>query len=443
MTEGQTPGADNGKERHDINQNDLSSVYAEEVGTFSSLRIRNFRFLISGTVLSNAAQWIQAVTLGWLVYDLTGSGTMLGTINLLRGMASLAMVPIAGLLIDRVNRRRLLLTQNAWLFIITLVMGLILVFGRPHIWYLFVFTFLGGLAQTLDMTLRQVIVFDLVPRARAPNALALISTGWSLMRSFGPGLGGFLILWIGAGGNFLIQASAYVLIAISIVQIRFPPPRPGIVLGSPLQNIREGMRYLAKEKVTRTFMLMGFILPLFIVPTFSVLPPIYAKDVFHGEADILGILVASIGVGGILGGLVTASLGRVERRGLVQLATLFLLSLSLIGFAFCTKLWVALLCMALAGFFELIYLASNQAMLQLSIPDNLRGRVTSVLSLTYVLSPVGGMLAGAGSDLLGGPKYITIILCSIAAVIAVGVFLFSPTVRNYRMSRAIESGRTS
>jgi len=416
-----------------------SSASVEKVGTFTSLGIRNFRFLLIGTVFSNAAQWIQQVTLSWIIYDLTGSGTMLGSINAVRSVASLGMIPAAGVLIDRVNRRLLMLSTNGWLLTISLALGLILLSGRSHIWYLFVFAFLGGLAQTIDMTLRQVVVFDLVPRSHAPNAIALVQTGWSLMRSFGPGIGGFLLLWFGPGGNFLIQAGAYALITISIVQIQFPPRKSGMVRSSPLQNIREGIRYVAKSRVTRTFMLMGFILPLFIIPVFNILSPIYAKDVFHGEADVLGFLLSSVGVGGIIGGVVTASLGRVERRGLVQLASLFLLSLSLIAFAFSTTLWTALPLLALAGFFEMIFLTTNQTLLQLSIPNDLRGRVTSVVNLNAALSPLGGLVAGGGSDLFGGPKMITIILCSIAAGIAVCVFLGSPTVRNYRLSQAIKT----
>ena len=151
----------------------------------------------------------------------------------------------------------------------------------------------------------------------------------------------------------------------------------------------------------------------------------------------MGFLLASVGVGGIFGGVVIASLGRVERWGLLQLVSLFLLSLTLIGFAFSTRLLVALALLALAGFFEMIFLTTNQTLLQLSIPDNLRGRVTSIVNLNATLSPLGGLVAGAGSDLLGGPKLITIILASIAAAIAVFVFLVSPTVRNYRLSRAI------
>ncbi|MBL7166432.1 MAG: MFS transporter [Dehalococcoidales bacterium] len=411
----------------------------EKIGSFASLRIRNFRLLLGGTTLGNAAQWIQQVTLSWLVYDITGSGVMLGSINLVRSVASLSLVPIAGVLIDRFNRRTLMLATNGWLFIITLVLGLTLLFGQTHIPYLFVFSFMGGMAQAINMPIRQVVVFDLVPRSRTPNAMALIQTGWSLMRSFGPAIGGFLIIWFGPGGNFLVQAGAYALISITIMQIKFPPWQPGRVRNSALQNIREGIRYVVKERVTRTFMLMGMILPLFIIPIFTILPAIYAKDVFHGEADVLGILLASIGVGGIVGGFVTASLGHFERRGILQLACLFLLSLSLIGFAFSIKLWAALLFFALAGFFEVIFLTTNQTLLQLSIPDEIRGRVTSIVNLNAALSPLSGLIVGTGSDLLGGPKMITVIFSGIAAVVAVCVFLFSPTVRNYRLSQAISS----
>lgn len=414
------------------------SSASKKNSAFSSLCIRNFRLLLTGTTLTNAAQWIQSVTLSWLVYDLTSSGTMLGTMNLVRSAASLGMVLIAGILIDRFNRRSLMFLENGWLFTISLGMGIILISGHGQISYLFIFAILGGLINTVSMNLRQVVVFDLVPRSQTPNAMALVQTGWSLMRSFGPGIGGFLIIWFGPGGNFLVQAGAYALITITIIQIKFPPRKMDTVRNSAIQNIKEGFRYVVKARITRTFMMMGFILPLFIIPVFNILTPIYAKDVFHGGADVLGLLLSSIGVGGIAGGVVTASLGSIERRGLVQLASLFLLSITLIGFAFSTTLWSALPLFALAGFFEIIFLTTNQTLLQLSIPDNLRGRVTSVVNLNSALFPLGGLIAGGGSDLFGGPRMITIIISSIAAVIAVCVFFGSSTVRNYRLSQAIE-----
>jgi predicted MFS family arabinose efflux permease len=408
-------------------------------GPFASLGIRNFRLLLFGTVLSNATQWIQQVTLSWLVYDMTGSGTILGSINLVRSIASLGMIPVAGILIDRINRRNLMLLTNGWLLIITLGLGLLLVFGRSNVYYLFIFAFLGGMTQTIDYTLRQVVLFDLVPRSITPNAVALIQTGWSLMRSFGPSIGGFLLVWFGAGGNFLFQAGIYALIAINIMYIHFPPRKPDAVRSSPIQNIKDGLRYIVERPITRSFMLMGFILPLFIIPIYTVLPPIYAADVFHGGPEILGFLLSSVGIGGIVGGIAMAYMSRFERRGLLQLISLFLLSLSLIGFGFSTKLSTALPLLALSGFFEMAFLTTNQTLLQLSIPDNLRGRVTSVVNLNNALFPLGGLIAGTGSDLLGGPKMITIILGAITAGIAVIIFFSSSKIRNYRLSQAIES----
>jgi len=419
----------------------MPSTSVEKISAFTSLRIPNFRWLLGGTVLSNAVQWIQQVTLSWLVYNLTASGTILGSINLVRTVAGVFMIPVAGLLVDRLNRRGLILAENGWLFAITFVIGLLIILGHSNVTYLFVFAFMGGMVQTVDMTLRQVLIFDLVPRSRAPNATALIQTGWSLMRVIGPSMGGFFILWFGAGGNFLVQAGAYALVAITIMQIKFPVRKlTEVVHSSALQNIRDGVQYVIKERLTRTFMMMGVIMPILTIPIFSVLPPIYAVQVFGDESGrVLGFLMAAMGAGGIIGGVVTASLGRFEHRGRLQLVALFLLAMSLIAFAFCSSLLLALFCLALGGFFEIIFLTTNQILLQLSIPNNLRGRVTAVVNLSSAVSPLGGLLAGVGSDLLGGPKMITVILASIAAGIAVLIFVASPTVRNYRLSQGLAS----
>jgi MFS transporter, DHA1 family, staphyloferrin A biosynthesis exporter len=411
-------------------------VPPETGGTFASLRLRNFRLLLTGTTLSNAGQWIQQVTLGWLVYDLTGSGAMLGTINLVRSVATLGLAPLSGVAIDRFPRRTLMLAVNAWLFIISLTLGLLLLGGHSGIGLLLVFTFCGGVAQAIDMPLRQTAVFTLVPRALAPNAVALIQTGWALMRSLGPALGGFLILWFGPGGNFLVQACAYALIALTTVRIAFPPGPAGGKRPAFLGNLGDGLRYIAREPGTRAFVLMGWVLPLFIIPNYAALPPIYAKDIFGGGPETLGLLLSSVGVGGIVGGLVAASLGRVERRGLLQLAALALTSATLIGFALSSSLWLALPLLAASGFAEMIYLTTNQTLLQLSIPEEMRGRVTGIVSLNAGLSPLGSFAAGLGADLLG-PRAVTLILCSIAALIAALALLTSPTIRDYRLSHTL------
>jgi MFS family permease len=432
------PVSDNDDKHPDFNKTDASYAPANKNGIFTSLRIRNFRFLLSGQIISQAGNWIQQITVNWLVYNLTGSGTMLGTLSTIPAITSLGMIPAAGVLTDRVNRKKLMMINNAWLFVVTLLFGLMLVFRDAQVFYLLVFAFLVSLTYTIDQTLKQVVIFDLVPRSVTPNAIALILTGSAMMRSFGPAIGGILLIRFGPGGNFLVQAGTYVLIAFTIMQLRFPAQKYDLRHDSPMQNIREGIRYVVKERVTRTFVMMGFILPIFTIPIFTVLPPIYAVKIFGDPTGkILTILMVAIGVGSMFGGVAAASLSRVERRGLVQLASLFMLAASLVGFAFCIQVWSACLMLASAGFFESIFMTSNQTLLQLSIPDNLRGRVTSVVSLSAALAPVGGLIAGVGSDLLGGPKIITIVLASTAAGIAVIVFFVSSTIRNYRLSQGI------
>lgn len=418
----------------------IAPAGARQPGAFSALQGVDFRWLLLGTILSNAAQWIQQVTLSWLVYDRTGSGALLGSLNLARAVATVGLAVVAGVAIDRLPRRALMLAVNAWLFTISLVLGLALLAGATALWPLFLFTFLGGIGQALDQPLRQTAVFSLVPRAVAPGAIALVQTGWALMRSLGPALGGFLILWVGPGGNFLVQAGAYSLITFTILRLRFPAGQADSGRALAPGGVREGLRYVMGSPPTRAFLLMGWVLPLFIIPIFSALPPIYAKDVFGGGPQVLGLLLSAVGVGGIAGGLVAAALSRVERQGLLQLAALMLLSVTLVGFGLSPSLPVALALLGLAGFFELIYLSTNQTLLQLSIPDALRGRVMGLVTLSAGLSPVGALVAGVGADLVG-PRPITLWLAAAALLIALVACVASPTIRNYRLDEALSAAR--
>jgi len=326
------------------------------------------------------------------------------------------------------------------MFILTLALGFILLAGHSNISYLFIFSFICGLIQTLDSTVRQVIVFDIMPRSQIPGAMALTQTGWSLTRVLGPSLGGLLLLWCGAGGSFLVQGGAYALIIITIIQMKLPERKRDVVQVSPIQNIREGMGYVVSDPVMRIFTLIGIIIPILVIPIFTILPPIYAVQVFGDKSGrVLGFLMASVGVGGIIGGVVTTYLRRLEHWGRLQLASLFLLGLTLMAFAFSSKLLVALSLLALAGVFETIFLITNQTLIQLSISDTLRARVTAIVNLTWILSPIGSLLAGAGADLFGDPKIVTIILASLAAAVVILIFLASPVVRNYRLSQGIAS----
>jgi MFS family permease len=164
---------------------------ARSQGNFAVLRQRNFGWFLAGTTLSNSGQWIQQVTLSWLIYDLTGSGAMLGSLNLVRSLATLGLAPVGGVAIDRFSHRRLMLVTNGWLFAISLIFGFVLYANPAVIWPLFVFSFLGGIAQAVSQPLRQTVVFSLVDRSFVPSAAALVQTDWAVMRSLGPALAAF------------------------------------------------------------------------------------------------------------------------------------------------------------------------------------------------------------------------------------------------------------
>ena len=177
--------------------------------TFSSLRHTDFRYLCSGTFMMSAGQWIQQVTLGWLVYDLTGNSMLLGSLNGLRALPFLVTGPMAGVAADRMDRKRLLL-HTQWVLIVTAVlMGALVSSGLLHVWHVFVFTLITGIAWTFTEPVRQSMIPSLVPKEDLANAIALNSGGFNLMKIIGPALGGLMIALFGAGGNFFVQAVAY------------------------------------------------------------------------------------------------------------------------------------------------------------------------------------------------------------------------------------------
>lgn len=227
---------------------------------------------------------------------------------------------------------------------------------------------------------------------------------------------------------FFIQAGAYALVLWTVFKLQMPYEKQEIDTTKSQGNFREGWNYITSNPTARSLLLMSWVLPLFIIPNFSALPPIYAKDIFNGGPETLGVLLAAIGVGGVAGGLFINFLGRIEQWGMLQLGSLLLLSLSLIAFTFSTGIWMGSICLALSGLFEMIYITTNMTLLQLSIPAEVRGRVMGIVSLRPGLTPAGAFIAGFGADFLG-PRMTTIILGGIAGTIAVAIFLTSSTVR--------------
>ena len=417
-------------------QSPAASEPTGDIGTFYSLGFRNYRLLWFSNVFSAVGMWLQMTTLGWVVYDMTGSGTLLGSMNGMRAIPMLLLAPLSGVVADGANRRNLMLGSQVILLCLTFGLGVGLVLHQIEVWHLFAFTMLAGTVQVFLQPAQQTVVFDLVPRRAIPNAIALSAAGFNATQVFAPSVAGFLIAALGPEGNFFVQSAAYLGVLISLLMIAFPPRRgtPDRTVGSVWRDLLEGLRYVAKSPTPRLLLMMALMPPLLIMPPIMGLMPVFAKDVFHTGPKGLGFLMSAVGAGGLMGALFAASLGRFERRGLIQLGALGLASVALLGFSFTRSLAAALPLLVLVGFSVLLYMATTHTMVQLSVPDKMRGRVTSLLMLNMGLMSLGSLLAGMLADLIGAPR-VAAISAALAVTLALGLFLLVPRVRHLRLSQ--------
>ena len=403
-------------------------------GTFASLRFPDYRYLWLGTIFSSTGQWLQQVSLGWIVYDLTGSGIILGGVNSMRFIAILMFAPFSGVIIDRLDRKMQLTWSPAILFVSSMALAFVLLFDAVQVWHLFVFMFLFGTIQAFENPLRSALSFELVPRAYTPNAVSLNGAAGMSTRAVGPTFGGILLDAVGASGNFFVQSGGYLLALLTRYKMKVPR-RPHRSTRNPLADFVEGITFVARSRKTRTYLLLSFIPTILLVPIFTSLAPIFAKDVYNAGPKALGFMIGGVGVGNLLGALFTATL-RTDRRGLLQLCTLFLFGLAMFAFTFVTKLWLGIALLTIAGFFEMATLTTNQTMLQLSVPDRLRTRVSGVTMLSAGVLPLGALFGGVGADLFGAPVTARVMTGAVL-VLSVTIFAFSPLVRGGRLSQAV------
>jgi len=371
--------------------------------TFSFLRHADYRYLWIGTLFMSAEQWIQQVPLGWLLNDLTGSSVLLGMLNGIRALPFLVASPIAGVAADRMDRRRLILTTQYILIITAVSMGLLVASGYLMVWHLFAFTVITGVTWAFVDPVRQSLVPALVPREDLANAVALNSAAFNLTKVIGPSLGGALIVFSGAAGNCFVQSAAYVGVLISVYWMTIPPTPPEARRSSALANLKEGLGYVWSNPAVFALMTAALVPRIFAVP-YQTLMPVFQKDVLQVGPEGLGILLAAPGLGAMMAGLMLATLAnRVRRQGVLMLVSLVALGIFLNLFSWTRSFPLALLSLVAVGACQVFYMATTNTMLQVIVPDHLRGRVMSIYALDRGLMPVGAFMAGVSAHLVGAP----------------------------------------
>lgn len=366
-----------------------------------------------------------------MVYEITGSGALLGAVMGARAIPMILLTPVSGMAADRWDRRRLLQASQGLAAAVSLAFGAALAMDIVSTWMLFAFTMLMGAANVMDRPARFTTAFELVPRELAVKAVALNTIGFSMARVVGPAVAGYLIAAVGGAGSFFLQGVLYAASGLMVLMVAFPARAASTAKRSAFGDMAEGLRFAVTNPRTRALLMVG-VLPFFLlIPVFGTLYPIYAKDEFAAGPTGLGLLLTAVGVGGTLGGFIANALARAERQGLIQSIWVVVMAAAIIGVALSPSLVVAIVFSVVGGAAEMAHAASNMAMLQMSAPETMRGRISALLMLNPAFISIGALIAGPLSDAVG-VRNASIMLAAAAIAGVVLLYAGSSSLRELR-----------
>ncbi len=370
--------------------------------TLRSLRSRNYRLFFAGQGLSLIGSWMTRIATSWLVYRMTGSTLWLGIVSFGEQVPTFLITPIAGVLVDRWDRRRILVITQALSMLQSLAMGVLTLSGAITVTQILVLSVFQGLVNAFDVPARQSFVIELVEKQdHLGNAIALNSTIFNGARLIGPSIAGVIIAVAGEGWCFLIDAVSYLAVIVALIALRLAVRRRNLSPAPVLRQLREGFAYVAHFPPIRTILLLVALTSLMGMP-YTTLMPAIAAERLGGGPQIYGLLMGATGLGAMCGALYLASRHTVIGLGRVVTRAAMLFSLGLAAFAgsqYVAQAWVLLL---FTGFGMLVQMAGCNTLIQTLVDDDKRGRVMSLYASAFLgLSPFGNLVAGMLAERLG------------------------------------------
>jgi MFS family permease len=362
-----------------------------------SLRYSDYRLVWMTSILSSGARWIQQISLGWLAFDLTGSPVLLGSIIFVYQAPSIVLSPLVGVLVDRVDRRQLLIISQLAMAAMAVLLAVDIALGYVETWHLYIFAAISGVESTIIHVVRQALIPSVVPREALMNAIALNSAALTSTRIFGPALAGLLIVALGVEGNFILQAVLLTGVALAAFPLRIRPPEKESGEhaggGGLWQEIAVGLRFIWGISTLRVLFIVQFIM-MFIAMPFSNFLPVWAADVLALDADGLGILYSAAGIGALIGTMSLATAGNIQRKGLLLFAVSVGMALALLGLGASSVLPASLVFLALLGAMQSVFFAVNMTLVQSRVPDGLQGRVMSIYNVGHSMIAMGTLTMG-------------------------------------------------
>jgi MFS family permease len=388
--------------------------------TFAAFRHRNYRLFFSGQLVSVIGTWVQQVALGWLVYTLSNSAFTLGAVRFLSAIPVTLFTLLGGALADRFQKRRIVILTESTAMVLAFVLAALVYFGVIKVWQIALVGFLDGMTDAFDIPTRQSFVIEMVGKDDLMNAIALNSSLFNGARVFGPALAGLLIGIIGLTGCFFLNGVSYMAIVAAYVAMRLPPANRTPERKPMWNETVDALRYVRSHRLLRAIISLVAIVSLFGWP-YSVLLPVFARDVLHVQASGYGYLMAANGVGALVGALTLASLGHFVTRRHLSFGGLFGFCIMLAVFALSRIYWLSAAALAGSGFFMIIFFATANTAVQTRVPDELRGRVMGIYALAFLgLTPFGSLLAGAVAKATSVSFTVSLgaVICLIAGLVA-------------------------
>jgi predicted MFS family arabinose efflux permease len=360
---------------------------------FKAFQYRDFRLMWIGACTSSIGTWMQIVAQGWLIYRLSHSAFLLALDQFLGGIPIFLFSLIGGVVADRVERRKILLSsqyvQMATAGLLTILVGT----GLVHVWHILCLSFISGLAQAFGGPAYQALIPTLVEKDDMPNAIALNSIQFNVAVMVGPALAGQALAKLGEKWCFGLNALSFLapIVSLSLISARFLPAKTA---ASMFASLKQGIQFARKQSSMEALILLAFCMTALGMPMRTYIP-VFVKDIFHRGPETYGNLLSLMGFGSIFGSLIIASAGNFNKKGRVALVALILLGASISGFAFSTSVPLSGFILVITGASMMAVFATVNSLVQLITTNEMRGRVMSVYNVAFRGGmPMGNLLSG-------------------------------------------------
>lgn len=405
---------------------------------FSTAKLyKDFRYIWAGNFVAIGAQWLQLFTVGWLVHHLTdGNALLTGTVVGIRTLPVFLVGPWAGVLGDRVDRRKLVMITQSVMALAAAVFAFLVIStdldsevpgGPLRWWHPFIYMTVAGVAHSIIQPVRQAMVANTVPRNALASALALNGMVYPGTRIISPAIGGLLVATLGFKWNFFIEAVLYVVIVLLLLPVRLPYRSDGPRQhSSAWSSLVSGLSYVKGERRILQLIVMSLIPNLLFQPLIFVLP-VFTTDVLGRGVDTGGILAAAVGVGGIVAAIFIALVGYLMRKGVAVFLGLLGGCVFILLFAQSHWLWVSFAMLIGLGFSQYVFRVANGTLIQMVVPDGLRGRVMSIYMLDHGITPAATLLIGLFIELWNPSGAFTVLAAAALGLAALQMATFKST----------------